>query len=294
MKAIEFFQRAIEKDPEYASAYAGLADSYAVLGSYSFVPPKEAYPRAEAAASKALELDENLAEAHTSMGLVRFFYDWDWSTAEREFKRAIELNRGYATAHHAYAVYLTAMERFDEAITEMKRAQELDPLSLPISAFVGWVYFHARQYDLAREHCWRTLELDPNFPAPRDILAATYLAQSMIEEAIAEIRKGIALSGESQEAMPVLGYAFAVSGRRDEALKIVEQLKERSRQGYVPSDDIALVYIGLGVRDQAFEWMQKAYEERSGSMVFLKVDPVWDNLRSDPRFTAFLKKMNLD
>ncbi|MEE8112753.1 MAG: hypothetical protein V3T23_00220, partial [Nitrososphaerales archaeon] len=293
-KAIEFFQRAVEKDPAYASAYAGLADSYAVLGSYSFVPPKEAYPRAEAAASKALELDENLAEAHTSMGLVRFFYDWDWSTAEREFKRAIELNRGYATAHHAYAVYLTAMERFDEAITEMKRAQELDPLSLPISAFVGWVYFHARQYDLAREHCWRTLELDPNFPAPRFMLGETYLAQSMTEEAIAEIRKGIALSGDSQEAMPVLGYAFAVSGRRDEALKIVEQLKERSRQGYVPMDDIALVYIGLGMRDQAFEWMQKAYEERSGSMVFLKVDPVWDSLRSDPRFTAFLKKMNLD
>ncbi len=292
--AVKYFQRAIGKDPGYGSAYAGLADSYTVRVANSMLSPKEGYPRAEAAATRALELDENLGEAHTSMALVRMFYDWDWLAAEQEFNRAIELKPGYAAGHQAYAAYLTAMGRFDEAVSEMNRAQELDPLSFPIKLFEGWVYFNARQYDLAITQCRKMIELDPNFPGPYFILGQTYLAQSMFEEAVAAIRKGIVLSRDSREDAPVLGYAFAVSGRREEAHRILEQLKERSKREYVPAIQIAAVYIGLGDRDQAFEWMEKAYEERSGGMVFLKVDPAMDGLRSDPRFTALLKRMDLD
>ncbi len=203
-KAIEHFTKAIEIDPGFAQAYSGLADSYTIFGTQDIVPPKEAFPKAEAAARKALQLDNKLAEAHTSMGLVKLFYDWDWSAAEREFKRATDLNPGYASAHHAYAVYLTAMGRFDEAIAEIKRAQELDPLSIPISAFVGWVYLHARQYDLAMEEYRKTLELDPNFPGPHFLMGENYLAQSMFEEAFTAIRKGLTLSGDSLSNMTLL------------------------------------------------------------------------------------------
>ena len=293
-KGIDYFQQAIEKDPACALAYVGLADSFTLLGYYNFVPPKEAFPRAEAAASKALELDDKLAEAHASLALVRFFYDWDWSAAEREFKRAIELNPGYAVAHQAYAVYLTAMGHLDEGITEMKRAQELDPLSTPISAFVGWAFYFARQYDQVIEQCRKSLEMEPNFPTTHFCLGSAYLQKSMFDEAIIEFEKAITLSGGTMEERSVLGFAFAVSGRKDEAVKVLDELKQRSGAEYVPSNRLATIYTGLAWKEQAFESLQKACEERSGELVFLKVEPCWDSLRSDARFAALLMKVGLE
>ena len=293
-KGIQYFQQAIEKDPTYALPYAGLADSYNVLGAYTFLPPTEAFPKAEAAARKALELDDNLAEAHASLALVRFSYNWDWSAAEREFQRATELNPGYAAARHAYAVYLTAMGRFDEAIAEMKRSQELDPLSLPINSFVGWVFYFARQYDQAIEEEKKTLEMEPNFATAHFILGRAYLQKSMFDKAIAEFQEAITLSGGAGEETAVLGVAFAMSGKREETLDMLQQLKERSKREYVPWTRFAVIYAALGMTDEAFDSLQKAYEERSGEMVFLKVDPQWDSLRSDPRFTALLRKVELE
>jgi TolB-like protein/DNA-binding winged helix-turn-helix (wHTH) protein/Flp pilus assembly protein TadD len=294
-KGIEYFNQAIEKDPGYALAYAGLADCYDLLNFYIDLPPSEALPRAKAAAIRALEMDDTLAEAHTSLAYARFLYYWDWPGAESEFKRAIELNPNYPTAHQWYAYYLAGMGRCEEATAVNLRAQELDPLSLMINTGVGVVFYYARQYDRAIEPLRKTLELNSNFPHAHRALGDTYREKGMFGEAIAELQKAVTLlSGGNREYLGRLGNTYAVSGQRGEALRVLGQLRELSQVGYVSPVSFALVYIGLGEKDQAFAWLEKAYEERSTLLTQrIKVDPIYDSLRSDPRFQDLLRHMKL-
>ena len=294
-KAIEYFQQAVEKDPTYALAYAGIADCHNNLGWYDLLPPKEAYPRARAAAEKALEMDETLSEAHASLANVIENYDWDLPAAEREYKRAIKLNPGYATAHHWYALCLAEMGRHDEAMAEAERAQKLDPLSLIISTPLGSTFYHARQYDRAIEEGQKTLEMDPTFIPAHWLLGLAYAQKRMYKKAIAEEQMAIDLSaGSSSIFAACLGNIYSLSGKRGEAKRILDELHKLSKQRYVSPYGIALIYVGLGEKDQAFEWLDKAYDKRDHWLVWLKVEPLLDSLRSEPRFTALLKKMNLE
>ena len=290
-KAIAHFERAVEQDPGYALAYSGLADCHTLLGSagYDAEPPREAFAKARSAAMKALEIDQDLAEAQTSLALVRFRMDWDWAGAERAFSRAIELNPGHASAHHFLSLLLSALERADEAIVSIRRARELDPLSLIIGTAVGRVHHFARQYDRAIEACRKTLEMEPAFAGAHLDLGLACLQKSMFGEAVDELRQALTLSGERSTVLAVLGYAYALSGERAAALQTLDQLHERARQHHVPSLHTAYVHIGLGNFDRAFDWMEKGYQERAGLLVYLKVEPIFDPLRSDPRFAALLR-----
>ncbi len=294
-KAIKYFEQAIEKDPAYALAYAGLADTYTLLGiaEYGVLPPRDAMPRAKAAALKALEIDHMLAEAQTSLAHLLAFYDWEWADAERQFRRSIELNPGYPLAHHWYALYLAAMGRLSEALAEEKRAQELEPLSLIISKNVGTILHYARQYDQAIQQYRKTLELDRDFARAHFYLGLTYQQTSTFEEAIAEFQKALLLSGGSTVILAALGGTYAASGRRDEAMKILDELYERSRRQYVSALNMAIVHVSLGHKDQAFEWLEKAYEERSSWLVSLNVEPIFDSLRSEPRFADLVRRVGL-
>jgi len=293
-KGIECFQQAIEKDPLYALAYAGTADCYVLLGHYGWLPPKEAYPRARAAAEKALEIDDTLAEAHASMGWIRTFHDWDWAAAENEFRRALDLNPNYATGHEWYAVHLGNIGRLDEAIAEVKRALELDPLSLIINAIEGLAYTWSRQYDKAIDKCRKTLEMDPNFLLAYLFQAWAYAAKGMWEETITSAQKAVTLSGEGPFALWTLGIAYAMSGQENQALKMLDRLDELSKQRYVSPYCKAMIYVGLGDMDQAFDYLEKAYLERESFMATINTLPFFDNVRSDPRFKALLKKIGLE
>ena len=293
-KGIEYFQRAIGLDPNYALAYAQLADCYDRLGGYlGFLSPRDSLPHAKAAAIKALKIDDTLAQAHYSLAETKLEYEWDWSGAEREYKRAIELNPNYAPAHQGYGTYLEALGRFDEAIAERKRAQELDPLSAFRTADVGYPFYWAGQYDQAIEHYRRALELDPNFFWGYLWIGEAYVEKGMHEEAITEIRKAVALSAGNARVLATLGYAYAVSGRRREALEALNELKVRSQQSYVSPYFIALIYAGLGENDRTLDWLEKAYQERHPYLAFLKVEPVFRNLRSDPRFQDLVRRVGL-
>ena len=273
-----------------------MADCYNLLSVYDFVPPKEDYPRAKAAALKALEIDDTLAEAHTSLAFSKTDYDWDWGGAEREFQRAIELNPSYATAHHWHAMALTIMGRSEEAIAEQKRALELDPLSLAINRDLGGVFYNARKYDQAIEQLRKTLELDTNFTWTHSSLGLAYIQESMYKEGIAEIEKELVISPSNTFALTGLGHAYAVAGRRAEAQKVLDQLNELSKRKYVPARSRAYIYVGLAEKDKAFEWLEKSYEDRSivtGGTGAIKVDPTFYPLRSDPRFSDLLRRINL-
>src|SRR5713226_5381496 len=249
-RAAEYFQQAIDKDPGYALAWAGLADCYAVYSFYDVLPPREAAPKAKEAASKALELDDTLAEPHAALGYVKTHYEWDWAGAEREFKRAIELNPNYATAHFWYGNCLEATGRLDEAIAEANRAQEADPLSLAISSAAGRKLYFARRYDQAIEHLRKTLEMDPRFSRTHWFLAMAYEQVARQDEAIAECQKALSLSGREPAVLGVLGHAYAVSGKRAEAQKVLAELKDLSNRRYVAPFDIVLIYAGLGDKSQ--------------------------------------------
>jgi serine/threonine-protein kinase len=293
-KSIEYFQQATDKDPNYALAYAGLADSYSLLGSpVGGGSPKEKFPKAKAAALKALELDDTLAEAYASLVIVRLRYDWDWLVAEREIKRAIELNPNYSMTHQLYADYLRVMGRPDEAIAEIKRSQELEPLSLNTSAVVGIHFYFAHQYDQAIEQCQKTLDLDPNFAPAHLYLGWAYVQKARYEEAIAAAKKASSLSPSDLRTVSALGHAYAVSGQTSEAVNILDQLKELSRQRYISPHDMAIIYTGLGEKEQAFAWLDKAYADRSWPLPLLKVDPRFDSLRSDPRFAGLVRRIGL-
>lgn len=288
-KSLEYFNEAIEKDPSYALAYAGLADSYRSLGAEG-VLAKECYSKARKAAERALEIDDALAEAHTSLATICWEHDWDCQQAERHFKRAIELNPNYATTHQWYSEFLAYIGRSDEAIAEAKRAQELDLLSLMGNAILGQAFYLARRYDEAIEQYKKTLEMDPHFGFAHFFLGLAYIQKGMYEKAISEIQKARILLGR-MDIVGALGYAYAVSGKRDEAQKLLDELHNLSKMQYVPPIAIAVVYTGLGEKDRAFEWLENAYEERSWHICMLKEEPLFDSLRPDPRSTGLLRRI---
>ena len=292
-KSIEYFEQAIEKEPRYALAYVGLADSYSILAQWDFLPPHEAYPKARAAATKALEIDEGLGEAHASLALVKQWYDWDFVGAERKYTRAIELNPNYAHAHHWYSELLGEMRRHEEAIAEIRKARGLDPLSLIINCIVGETFRFARRYEQALEQYRKTLEMDPNFAGTHEFLGRAYVEMGEYEKAISELRKGVALSAGSLGIIAELGHAYAVAGKRREAFQILRELKDASKRRYVSPFLMALIYTGLAEKDQGFLWLEKAYEDRSNLMSSLNVDPRFDPLRSDPRFQDLMRRIGL-
>ena len=294
-RSADYFKHALDLDPGYALAYAGLADSYAVLGiaEYGILPPREAMPKAKEAALRALEIDQTLAEAQSTLAHVRAFYEWDWVGAEADFRRAIELNPNYALSHHWYALYLAAMERHDEAIEAERRAQQIDPLSLIINKNVGTILYYAGQLGPSIEQYQRTLELEANFARTRLYLGVAYVKQGKYQDAVFEYEEAIRLSGGGTVPTALLAHAHALSGNHAEANRILESLKERHRQEYVPSFNIALIYVGLGQIDAAFEWLEKAFEERSSWLVSLKIEPMLDALRPDPRFDELLRRIGL-
>ena len=292
MQGIEHFKQAIEVDPNYGPAYAGLADCYNMLVVYGIRQPKEGFPKAKEAAIKALEIDETLAEAHASLAFIKFRWDWDRAETEREFQEAIKLKPSYAPAHQWYSSFLVAVERFDEAIAEAKRTEELEPLSFVASSHLGWIYYLSGQNDKAIEQAKKILELDPtSFPARR-YLGLAYEQKGMYAEAISEFEKGVKLSG-SPLMLALLGHAYAVSGKRAEAQKVLADLEQLQSQRYVSPYTVAAIYVGLGDRDQAFKWLDRAAEERDLWLMNLKVDPVFAKLRQHRRFSDLLARIRL-
>jgi adenylate cyclase len=292
-KAVEYFQKAIEIDPNYALAYAGMADSYILLAAGW---PGLSYPKAKKAALKALEIDSMLAEAHASLGYLKFSYDYDWEGSEKEFKRSIELNPNYATAHHWYPYLLILLGRFAEAIGEIRRALELDPLSLAINRDVGEILYYAREYDQAAGALQRAIEMDPNFSGSHSDLGLVYLGKSMYEEAVKEIQREKEVAGRWFE--PVLdvyiGITYSRMGRKEEARKILERLEPVQPSAYSMSYVKALLCFSLGENDRGFGYLDKESERPGNSIPFLKIDPLAESVRSDPRTKELLRKVNLE
>jgi len=294
-KAIEYFNQAIEEDQSYGLAYAELASAYSLLAEYSPYPPREAYLNAKEAVRKALESDDTLAEAHAELATLKSSYEWDWEGAEKEFKRAIELNPNYATAHHWYAVNLGRRLRFNEAIEEIKRARELDPLSLVINRNVGMILFFAREYDQAQEAFQKTIEMDPNFSMLHYYIGCVYSQNSMYNKAIEEFQKEKELvGGFSSYIEAAIGVIYARTGEIGKAEQTLNYLIEQSKHMYVSSYALAWLYFALGKKDQGFAELEKAYDAYDSWLTEIKVEPFLDTARSDPRFAALLKKMNLE
>lgn len=291
-KSIEYFELAIRIDPHYALAYAGLAECHCMLITFDRLPPTNSMPKAIDAALKALSIEPNLAEAHAALGWA-LLNDWEWVAAERELKLAIELNANYATAHHYYAVYLRHMRRFAESLAESKKAQELDPTSASRKATEGVTLYCAGLYDEAIEEIRRALELDANNPIAHYGLARIYVQKGMYDEAVAEYERTISVFGKGPEWLAHLGYVYAVSGKREAARQALEELEESSNTGYVPPFYKALICAGLDQKEQAFEWLEKAYQEHDANLVSLAVEPTLDSIREDPRFTRLLQLTRL-
>ena len=291
--ALAYFKQAIEEDPKYARAYSGLADTYALLGDwqYAVMTPKEAFPEAKAAAIKALELDSTLGEAHNSLAFVLDGFDWDLDAGGKEFRRAIELNPGYATAHHWYAWHLSLLGRFDDAIAEMRKAESLDPLSLIINADLAELLGLAHSYDDSIRQSLKTIEMDPNFALAHNQLAQAYLQKHMYDEAVAELQKAVKLSGNSPTCIANLARAYVASGKRAEAVTLLNTLIKRSTTGYSNASEIAMIYASLGDTDQAMNWLDKSFEDRFNPGVLLR--PGFDPLRSDPRFQSLVHRVGL-
>ncbi len=293
-KAIAYFQEAIDKDPSYAAAYAGLSDGYFVLGWYEFLPPVETYPRAKAAAERAIEIDAAVAEAHASLAGIAMWYEWNWPVSEREFARTFELNPNYASGRHWHADYLSVHGRHDEAIAESKKALELDPLSLIINTWLGRRYYFARRYDEAARECRKALELDPNFVPAHWQLGSVLVEQVKLREALNEFETAVRLAGQNPRYLAYLGNARAKAGDAAGARAILEQLASlEAGRRYVSALDRALVYAGLGENDRALDWIEKAFGDRPSLMPYLKVDPLWDGLRGSPRFQSLLARLGL-
>jgi len=291
-KAIEQFQEAADKDPNYALAYAGLADCYMLLEGYVGTPATETLPKAKAFAERALQIDDSSGEARASLANISAML-WQWDKAGEEFKRAIELNPNYATAHHWYSIYLRHVGRFDEALSEIKRAQELDPLSIVINTNVAQVYLAKGDANSAIEQGKKVIELDPNYPGGHRILAQAYARQGQYAEALAVLQKAIASSGRANEYQSYLTYLYAISGKRAESLANLKQLEERYARHDLIGFDLAMVYTGLGDKDQAFAWLEKDLQTRSGLLPYVRWDPFFEPLRSDPRFADLMKRIGL-
>jgi TolB-like protein/Tfp pilus assembly protein PilF len=292
-KAIGYFQQAAEKDPNYALAYAGVADSYVLLGWNSYLPPKESFPKAKAEAMTALHLDPHLAEAHTPLAAVLWLHDWQWKKAQTEFRRSLELGPTYPTANHWYAEYVMTMARHGEALARMNNSQELDPLSLIINVAVGWAFYFSRQYENAIEQLRRTVELDPSYPVTYWILGLLLRKTGRYELAIAEGEKAVKLSGGSPLMRAALAQTLGTAGRTKEASQVLDELIELSREKYVAPYFLAGVHIGLGEDDRAIEYLEKSYEERSHWLIYLHMDPGMDALRYNLRFQDLLRRVGL-
>lgn len=292
-KSIEYFQQAIQQDPAYAASYAALADAYIVMGNWGLLAPREAYPRAKAAATKALEIDAGLAEARIALAYATHLFDWKPVAAEKEFKQALELNPNYAPGHQWYAVHLASVGQFDAAIAEIRRAQELDPLSLIIGDVAGWILSLARRCDPAIAEFRKTIELDPNFYPTHYDLGITYAECRMPTESLEEMEKARSISGDTPRTVSGLAYAYAMAGQNAKAKKLLDDLSKLSKQRYVAPFDVAVVYAALGEKDAAFDWLEKAYEDHHPWLVMLEVSPKVDKLRPDPRFQALVRKLNL-
>lgn len=293
-KGIEYFQQATDTDPNYALAYAGLADAYAFLASSTGgMPPRETYPKAKAAALKALEIDDALAEAHTSLGFFHLMYDWNFAEAEREFKRAIKLNPGYANAHDGYGFLLKATGRNEEAIRASRQAKKLDPLSLFTNVSLAWAYYFARDYERAVEQGRKALEMEPRFDFAYWIMGVALAGQERMDESINALNQAVILTGGGLTHEAHLGYAYALSGKRDEARQVLDDLEEIAKEKYVPAYYFAIIYLGLGEQEQTLSWLERAVEERAGFLAFIKVEPMFDPLRSDTRFADLLGRMGL-
>jgi len=292
--AIRYFEQAIEKDPHYALAWAGIADSYSVLGEFGNIPRKELYPKAEAAVKKALEIDNRLAEVHTSLASLLMLSKWDWANSEKEFKLALELNPNYATAHHWYSQWFLNMGRLEEALRMISWAAELDPVSQAILKDKGLALYYNRQYDEAIEMARRTLELDPNYAAAHRLLSLAYQGKGVFDEAIVENQKWGALTGNKVETTVALAQLNAVSGQVEEAKKLIEVVEQDKLVVEQAYRGLALVNAAIGENDMAFEWLEKSYERREESILSLKVDPKVDALRKDPRFIPLLRKIGVE
>ena len=292
-KAIENFQKAIQKDPEFALAYSGLSDAYALLSNWGFLPSTEGYPKAKAADLKALELDDSLAEAYNSLGSIQSSYDWNWQEAEKSFRRAISINPNLADAHHWYSFYLSTTGRHEEAILEMQEALQLDPLSLIISANMGFTYYVAREYDKAIDQLKKTIDLDPNFAITYQYLGYTYEQKKMYDQALQALRKATTLAPDNLTFYADLARTYAVSGKKQEAERILQYLIGISNERYVSPFDVASIFTGLGDKREALEWLYRAYEVHADTITYLKMDPRFDSLRSDPRFQELLRRIRL-
>ena len=292
-KAIEFFRQAIDKDPTYALAHAGIADAYVLLGWNSYLLPKDAFPKAKTAALRALQIDANLGEGHTALAAALWLHDWDWQEARAEFTRSLALNPAYPTGNHWYAEYLMTMGLHAEAIARMKSSQELDPLSLIISVAIGWAYYMGRQYEEADRQLRRTIELEPNYPVTYWILGQLLRKLGRYDEAIAEGEKGVKLSGGSPLMRAALAHTLAVAGKRSDATQILDDLVKLAQQKYVSAYFFAGIHAGLGETGRAIEYLEKGYEERSHWLIYLHLDPGMDTLCSNMRFQDLLRRIGL-
>jgi TolB-like protein/tetratricopeptide (TPR) repeat protein len=292
-KAIDYFEQAIKQDSQYALAYTGLADSYGLLGFYDYMHPKEALTKARMAASKALEIDPELAEAHTSRGFVRLFYDWDWQAAEEDFKRAFELNPNYTPAHTWYAFYHAATGSLDKAIREDKRALELDPLSITANVIMGTLLLRANQFEQARASFSKALEMDPNLVKTHGIFGQTLILESKYDEGIAKHEKAVSLSNRHPWNLAGLGWAYARAGKKKEALEVIAELKSRKKTEYIRPYYLAKIYAGMDEKEEVFFWLDQAFEEHDMSLVHILSDETMSNMRSDSRFAILVKKMGL-
>jgi tetratricopeptide (TPR) repeat protein len=292
-KGIEFFEKAIAIDPQYAEAWSGIADCYTALGWGSFLAPRDAFPKAEAAASRALALDSTLAEPHASLGYYRLYYDRDWIAAEKEFQKAIALNPKYEIAYDWYATYLTAMGRFPEARAIMKKALDLDPLSHVFGSDMGFTLFYGGSYDESIKELQSVLDLNPKYPIAHLWLSRAYQQKKMYKESIAEYRKTLQVIPAWPVALAGIGNIYGEMQNKKEAQKMLDTLTLVSSKAYVTSYGVALIYAGLRDHDRAFQWLDKAYEERSNFLVWLKVEPRWGRMRSDPRYDALVRRVGL-
>jgi eukaryotic-like serine/threonine-protein kinase len=293
LKGRDYFQQAIERDPDYALAYAALADSYVNLGGYNVLTPHEAFPKAREAAVKALKIDQSLAEPHAALAMVSFAYDWNWKTAEQEFRRALELNPNYPEGHQLYSYYLTAMGRFEDSLAQMQRSIELDPTSLSKVSGVGEILNYMGRTDEAVAQHRKALAMDPNSGFAHWALGNVYIHKRQYDDAITEYKKAIPLSGGSPDEPATLAFAYAKLGKRAQALEVLGELEKRAERSYVPSTLIAATYAALGDQNETIKWLNKAFQDRDGILAFTKVDPMFADIRSNPRYTEVLARIDL-
>jgi tetratricopeptide (TPR) repeat protein len=292
-EAIGYFEQAIGEDPSYAPAYAGLADSYALDVDYRSIPVDEAYRRAKEYARKALALDESVPSAHASLAWTLFIYDWEWEEAEHEFRRAIELNPRYASAHQWFSFLLAARGQFDAALLEGHTALELDPASVSVRRAVGWLYYYARRYGQAREHLARAIEMNPLQVESYRMLGSTLTLQGDLAEAERVLRETLTLPGAGAYSKATLGWLLAQAGKRPEAETLLHELEASRERGYVSPVALAILHIGLDNRREALDWSERAFDERRGWLAYVNVNPIFDPLRNEPRFAALVRKMRL-